>query len=54
MNKQVSDMKKHLENLYKPNSKVKSFGVGWGGEPPMKKMPKKMPMKLPANVKITK
>jgi len=27
-------MKKHLDNLYKPNSKVKSFGAGWGGEPP--------------------
>jgi hypothetical protein len=40
MNKQVSDMKKHLENLYKPNSKVKSFGAGWGGEPPVKKVAK--------------
>jgi len=37
MNKQVADMKKHLDNLYKPNSKVKSFGAGWGGEPPKPK-----------------
>jgi len=41
MNDQVSKMNKHLNNLYKPNSKIKQFGIGWGGE-----------KKLPTNVKI--
>lgn len=42
----------YAEKQRRYNNRTKSFGEGWGGEPPVKKI---MPInKLPGNIKIIK